>query len=262
MSDLPLVSVLFVTYNRPELLARTVHSFLQHTKYPQLELVVTDDASTPNARRAITELPFHVFVLADENRGLGANLNAGLRRCSGRYILVLQDDWDCVAPPDYLRNTIAVMQENPQIGFVNFYGAQHEIASAPLPGSDEPCHEIVNEFFDGERHLPIYTDTPHVVAAEAVRCLGYYREGCRMEQCELDYAARFAAQRKIKAALFPAHYNRAFLHTGEQQSFRTRTVRHRVETWLHPCGRALKRRCPFLYVPSRSLVRGLIDLIG
>src|SRR5882724_7457369 len=98
MSDLPLVSVLFITYKRVHLLRRTLEAFLANTSYPNLELVVTDDASSSTMQEEISKLPFHRHILGKKRRGMGANSNEGLRRCTGDYILFLQDDWECMGP--------------------------------------------------------------------------------------------------------------------------------------------------------------------
>jgi len=87
----PLVSVLFITYKRFDLLKKTVESFRQNTDYPRLELVIADDGSGPAIQAEIRTLPADVFALMPKNRGLGANNNNGIRHCNGKYILIVQE---------------------------------------------------------------------------------------------------------------------------------------------------------------------------
>ncbi|MGC1360818.1 MAG: glycosyltransferase family 2 protein [Silvibacterium sp.] len=136
----PLVSVLFITYKRYEMLERSFHSFLENTDYPNLQLVIADDGSGPEIQAQIRNLPANIFALAPKNRGLGANNNNGLRHCTGKYVLIIQDDCICSGPPDYLKNTILVMETNPNIGIVNYAGAPHPIDDIwPWPAARSPA---------------------------------------------------------------------------------------------------------------------------
>ena len=42
----PLVSVLFITYKRFDMLQKSFESFRRNTNYPRLELVIADDGSS------------------------------------------------------------------------------------------------------------------------------------------------------------------------------------------------------------------------
>ncbi|MCU1237285.1 MAG: tuaH, partial [Candidatus Solibacter sp.] len=96
----PLVSVVVVGYNRLELLRKTITSFLNTTTYPRnsLELILCDDGSPESVQDQMRLLPFDVFLMASENRGMGNNTNKGIRAAAGAYILQLQDDWECGGP--------------------------------------------------------------------------------------------------------------------------------------------------------------------
>ena len=60
-TDYPLVSVLFVTYKRIDLLGEAVHGLLKNTSYPRLELVIADDGSGPEIQAEIRTLPVDVL---------------------------------------------------------------------------------------------------------------------------------------------------------------------------------------------------------
>jgi glycosyltransferase involved in cell wall biosynthesis len=260
--ELPLVSVLFITYNRLPLLRRTVETFKVRTSYPNLQLVIADDGSPLEVQRQIRELPVDEFALCRQNRGLGANANAGLARCQGDYILMLQDDWECVATSNYLQETVRVMQENPQIGLIKYYGIQHElVAQRPLLGSAEPCFPIAEPRSPA---VPVYSDTPHVMSRAARSILGPYKEGCDMESCEIDYGRRFDAQSAYSAAIFPNYYNQLFVHIGAECSYRTTRMRYRVDEALQPAAHLL-RRFPMAYRACRAAIRtsvGVLERIG
>jgi hypothetical protein len=256
-TSLPLVSVLFVTYQRINLLERTLNSFRQNTDYPNLELVVTDDGSPAAIQEQIRGLAFDKFVLNAKNRGLGANANAGLAACSGKYILFLQDDWECQGPSRYLRDAVAVMEANPHLAIVKFYGIPHSPGDSLLRGSTAPCYQIRAQEPPGPGGYCIYSDTPHLKSRASLADLGLYREECGMEQCELDYDTRFATQNVYAAAFFPEYYNRLFVHTGAQESFRKRALAYRVHQLLASWASPLKRRCPGLFAAGKRCYRRL-----
>ena len=93
VSDLPLVSVIVPTYNRPEQLLAAVESILAQT-YRNLEIIVVNDCgvdvepkvSALNQRHSIT------YVKHAENRGLAAARNTGIKVARGKYIAYLDDD--------------------------------------------------------------------------------------------------------------------------------------------------------------------------
>jgi len=258
----PLVSVLFVTYRRLPLLERTLASFLANTAYSPLELVVADDGSPADTQRAIRSLPFDRYVLAATNCGLGANLNSGLDACRGEFVLVLQDDWECVGPPQYLQHAVELMQADPTIGLVKFYGVEHKTVVGQHRGERvAPYVCVPSTLADGLPQRHIYSDTPHLRSRALTEVVGRYREGCRMEECEQDYETRFATQRVVQAALFPQYYNRVFVHTGEELSHRTATTRARTESALLPIARWLRQHCLPLYLPARAGLRALFTLL-
>lgn len=251
----PLVSVLFVTYKRFDLLKRTVESFLSETDYPNLELVVADDASGDEVQHQIRTLPVDVFAFAPKNRGLGANNNLGLRNCKGDYILMLQDDWQCHGPRDYLRNAVAVMQANPQVGIINFVGANHPPdLTMRLPGSEEPCYITPRPLEGGHMEYFLYSDNPHLRSRAMMDFMGYYIEDRDMEKCEIDYNFRWKHQKQFLTAVFPAYYRKTFVHVGAEHSYRTTRMRYRIAAWLQPLKPMLLRSAPGVFRLGKAIV--------
>ena len=252
--DMPLVSVLFLTYKRFAMLQRSVEQFLANTEYPNLELVIADDGSGPAIQEQIRTLPADVFALARENRGLGANFNQGLARCRGKYILVIQDDCVCKGPPEYLAKAVSIFEANPTLGLINFAGAAHPPdLSRPLKGSDEPCY-LTPEPLQGPIRFFLYTDQPHLQSRVAIDFVGPYLESRDMEECEVDYNRRWESQTSFTTAVFPAYYLRVFVHEGEQHSFRTTRMRYKVHKALLPAKPLLQRLAPGVFRAARSSV--------
>ncbi|MFZ0661638.1 MAG: glycosyltransferase family A protein [Acidobacteriaceae bacterium] len=252
----PLVSVLFITYKRFDLLEQSLRRFQENTDYPNLEVVIADDGSGAETQRRIRSLPADVFALSPKNRGLGANNNNGLKHCTGKYILMIQDDCVCAGPSDYLKNTIQVMEANPNVGIVNYCGAPHPLdKQKALAGSSEPCYIAPRPYEDGKKEYFLYTDQPHVVSRAALQHVGYYRELRDMVECEEDYNRRWRDQTCFATAVFPPYYKRVYVHEGAAQSFRTSLFRYRVDAFLMPLAGFFKRNCSPLYKAGRATIR-------
>jgi glycosyltransferase involved in cell wall biosynthesis len=108
----PLVSVILPTHNRARLVGRAIRSVLAQS-YPNLELIVVDDASaddTPHVVRAVAD-PRMRYVRLDSNRGAAAARNLGVARASGA-LLAFQDD-DDIWLPDKLRQQVPALVAAP-----------------------------------------------------------------------------------------------------------------------------------------------------
>ena len=89
---LPTVSVIVPTYNRREVLPRALHSVLEQTLSEPFELIVVDDGSTDGSA-ALVEAEFPtVSLIRQENQGVSAARNAGIRAARGRWIALLDSD--------------------------------------------------------------------------------------------------------------------------------------------------------------------------
>lgn len=256
--NLPLVSVLFITYKRVDLLRMSLEAFRRHTAYSNLEIVIADDGSGPEIQEQIRALPADVYALAQKKSGLGANNNNGIRHCNGKYILMIQDDCECCGPPDYLTNTIQVMEANPDVGIVNYCGAPHPI-DRRLAGSDEPCYVTSRVYGGTQKEFFLYSDQPHVVSRAAIEHVGYY-VGDILE-CEENYSRRWGNQTRFATAVFPAYYKRTYVHRGAEQSFRTKRFRYTLDKMLMPVAQFLKEYCKPLYTAGRTSVRTLVRML-
>jgi GT2 family glycosyltransferase len=92
MGNKPLVTIMIATKDRHEDLALTVSDLLRQD-YPNLELIVIDDASTPPIAPIVREYLADARIVRHErNCGQNVRRNEGSRLASGKYILSLDDD--------------------------------------------------------------------------------------------------------------------------------------------------------------------------
>ncbi|MDX6555988.1 MAG: hypothetical protein QOD86_2183 [Miltoncostaeaceae bacterium] len=86
----PLVSVVIPCYGQAHYLTEAIESALAQT-YPQVEVVVVDDGSRDNTSAVAGAYP-GVRVVRQENAGLAAARNAGLRVTDGEFLVFLDAD--------------------------------------------------------------------------------------------------------------------------------------------------------------------------
>lgn len=91
--DRPRVSVAIPTFNRLELLKRSVRSVLSQ-KYSNLELIISDNASTDGTQEYLNSIEdCRVKVILNaENAGMVPNWDCCLQAASGFYFLLMSDD--------------------------------------------------------------------------------------------------------------------------------------------------------------------------
>ena len=113
-NQLPLVSVIMPTYNRPKELAQALHSVARQT-YPNIEVVVVNDAGQ-DVSDIVQSSPKNIqvnLVQHSANQGAGAARNTGLQAARGKYIAFLDDD--DLYRPEHLAALVAELEFNPRV---------------------------------------------------------------------------------------------------------------------------------------------------
>lgn len=113
------VSVVTPSYNRGEFLIESVESALLQT-YESLEVIIVDDGSTDKETLLVLdELALHprISVIHQENSGVAAAINTGVKASRGEFILVLADD-DLIAPT-YAEKAVTKLREDETLGVVS-----------------------------------------------------------------------------------------------------------------------------------------------
>jgi len=120
------LSTVLLSWNRADLLARTIESYLSTVSVPY-ELILVDNGSTDDAPRVIAAYegrPNHHALLLAENRG-GDAINAGIDRCRGRYVHVSENDM--LYRPGWDQTLLAKLRTFPNLGQLSL----HAPGSAP-----------------------------------------------------------------------------------------------------------------------------------
>jgi GalNAc5-diNAcBac-PP-undecaprenol beta-1,3-glucosyltransferase len=98
MQGKPLVSVIMVTYNRSNVLEKSINKLLKQT-YSKFELLVIDGSSTDNTSEVVKAFKDRRirYFCQKKNEGILSGRNMGLDMARGDYICFLDDDDELIS---------------------------------------------------------------------------------------------------------------------------------------------------------------------
>ena len=88
---MPTVSVIIPAYNRAKYVTKAIDSVLAQT-YTDYEIIVVDDGSTDNTKDVLLPYMERINYIYQENKGVSAARNTGIRAATGRWIAFLDSD--------------------------------------------------------------------------------------------------------------------------------------------------------------------------
>ncbi len=106
-----MVSVVIPDYNHARYIADAIRSVLGQD-YQNYEIIVVDDGSTDNSREVVAQFGERVRYIYQENRGLSAARNTGIKAARGDYIGVL--DADDMYQPSFMSRLVGLLEDDPE----------------------------------------------------------------------------------------------------------------------------------------------------
>ena len=235
------VSVVIVNYKVRDLLRDCLRSLEHALARVRGEVWVVDNASDDGSVEMVrAEFPWVRLIANDQNRGYGAANNQAIRQAAGRFILVLNPDTKL--PPGAIVDTIAEMEEHPDIGalgpkLVLADGSLDKACRRSFPSPEVAFYRLFGlaKLFPNNPRFARYNllnvdedtaiDVDSVVGAfmlvrrEVVERVGMFDEAFRLYGEDLDWAYR------IKQAGWRIRYHPdvVVLHY-KRQSTRQRSV--------------------------------------
>ncbi len=128
------ISVIVPSYNRPELIVRTVRGLVvQSLPLTEYEVLVVDDHSDPPVTDAFHghRLPRSVKIIrGEENRGRAGARNMGIRAAMGEVVVMLDDDMEVV--PEFLEAHLGVHDAHEKTVVLGKIVAAPELGNHPF----------------------------------------------------------------------------------------------------------------------------------
>lgn len=153
---MPKVSVIIPTYNRPASLLCALESVFVQT-YQDFEVIVVEDGSLTSTKDEIVRYGNRVRYFWQNNAGVAAARNRGIRESKGEYIAFLDDD-DVWVGEDKLSVQIDVLECNDKVGLV--YGKMSMVDSSGRQYAIKPENTVgptFKELIEVGGHIPTST---------------------------------------------------------------------------------------------------------
>ena len=168
------IGIVITTFNHAHFLAEAISSALAQTRQPD-EVLVVDDGSTDDPASVVANFR-GVRLIRQENLGLAAARNTGLRNCETSYITFL--DADDRLLPAALEAGFACAVKQPNCAFV--YGGFRRIAEDGRRRGDD-CYRPLS----GNAHLAFLRGNPISMHAAVL-----YRRNCLVDVGGFDETLR------------------------------------------------------------------------
>jgi GT2 family glycosyltransferase len=228
----PLVSIITINYNTPEVTGALLHS-LSLLNYPNWEIIVIDNASPQFSSAYLKkEYPFIQHISSTVNIGFAGGNNIGLLFAKGEYVFLLNNDTEVT--PTLISELVVYLQQHPACGIacpkIKYYFMPDTIQYAGAVG----LHPLTSRSYDigylqkdnGQFNDTRVTDLPNgaamMIPRAALNKVGIMSELFFLYYEELDWAARF------KHAGYQIHYvgttevfHKESVSTGKNSAFKT-----------------------------------------
>jgi glycosyltransferase involved in cell wall biosynthesis len=181
----PSVSIIIPTFNRADLIPRSIKSVLNQT-YMDFELIIVDDASTDNTEDIIQNIDDSRlrYIKHEENRGGSAARNTGIRAAQADFIAFQDSDDEWL--PEKLDKQMRIFEDAPltvgvvYAGFWRIEGGQKQYI--PGPSQQVRDGDIHDQLLKGN----FITTQAAVVRKECFKKAGLFDEHlARLQDWEL-----------------------------------------------------------------------------
>ncbi|MCX6239391.1 MAG: glycosyltransferase family 2 protein [Bacteroidia bacterium] len=228
----PLISIITVNYDHPDVTCALLES-LRHITYPNIEVIVIDNASPNDDPSVILKLyPEIIFIQSSVNLGFAGGNNLGIRKAKGKYLLFINNDTE--VEPGFLEPLVAKLESNKKIGAVSpkikFFNQSDTIqfsGQAPINPYTIRSHGYGhgakdNGQFDHDTLTWFVHGAAMMIPMDVIKKVGLMAETYFLYYEELDWGAR------IRAAGYELWYvhNSTVMHkesisTGKLTPFKT-----------------------------------------
>lgn len=216
------VSVIIPVYNSEKYLAEAIDSVLAQT-YQDFELIIVDDGSTDHSREIAKSYP-KVKYIYQENRGVAAARNYGIKQAKGEFLAFL--DADDLWLPEKLALQMEVFAKEPSLEIVT--GFVEQFISPEIPP------DIARKYAFPDRPLQGYSPTAILIRRQALEKTGPFHEDFQGGEA-ISWFAHLLEQ-DIKMFCIPEIVTRRRIHGGnislQRKEGKEKTIIHILKDTL------------------------------
>ena len=110
------VSIIIPVFNQFPFTQACLASLQEHQGTERFEVIIMDDCSTDETRKAIPRIPGVVYLCNKKNSGFITSCNRGAETARGRYLVFLNND--TIVKPGWLSTLLDTFTEQPRTGIV------------------------------------------------------------------------------------------------------------------------------------------------
>ncbi len=221
----PLVSIIIASYKRTGYLYYQLKSLTDNLKYPNREIIISDDGSDKDELLKKIAQKFNATLLLNKHAGMGATFNAAIRSAKGEYLLHLEDDWQCTQ--DCLMDEIQILQEWDDIGCVRVTrSAQRE--SLPIEEFRNLNRAAIQIVGNQPPRAWAFNGAPRLQLKSVYDKIGHYREDLNPGNTDTAMSKQYTEMSDLKVAFL----KRSFKHIGTHSADGWRDGTPQAEEWL------------------------------
>ena len=117
LRDRPLISIIALNWNTTAVTCDFLRSIREQNRYSQIEVIVVDNASNEDPTAAFLQVyPEAIVVRNSHNLGFSAGNNAGIRKATGDYLFIVNNDTEFTS--GLLEGLLEVYEKHPDAGIV------------------------------------------------------------------------------------------------------------------------------------------------
>jgi len=269
----PLISVVIPTYNYGHFVCETVESALAQT-YTPIEVLVVDDGSTDDTQARLATYCNRIHYIHQQNRGLSAARNTGIRAARGEFVALL--DSDDLWLPEKLERQVALFVHEPDAGLVATERFAIDETGKRLDYAREHCsregsHELTMRDL---LEFPAFSPSSVLARKDALLAVGGFDEGLKaVEDMEMwvRVAARFRVLRLNATLTAQRFHSKSMSHQADSmlqnhqkvidQLFARLPQLQRRQCWRRIAEARMYREVAFMHFSGGNWTGALKDLL-
>jgi glycosyltransferase involved in cell wall biosynthesis len=113
------VTLIITSFNRPDLLDRTINSLLNFWCYPFEDFIIIEDSGNEDMNLYLIQKYSHLrLILHNQNKGAYESIDEAYSYIKTPYVFHCEDDWEFYKG-GFIEPAIKIMESNPEIMQVN-----------------------------------------------------------------------------------------------------------------------------------------------